>query len=379
VRGRRIGVAVLLVVGTLLWTAFGLGLWAQRQALDSDNWVDTSSELLEDEQIRNALALFLVDTLYQDADVQQRLEETLPPPIDRLAAPAAAGVKQLAERAAPRLLGSAAALNAWRDANRAAHDTLLAVVRGDVADRAVSLDLDEMLTQVAAGTGLPPDVVDKLPPDIANLQIARPDQLDSAKTGLDLLEEVPWVLFGLALLCFAGAIWLSPDRRRAVLSVGVCLIVAGIAVLALRRLAGKEVVDALADAPNASGVADDVWSIATSLMADAAQGSVLFGLFLVSGAWMAGPARWAAAVRRFAAPALREHAGPVRAGLGVLILLLVIWGPVPWTTKIIPILVFTAGAFLWLEWIRSRTLKEFTGDAAPREPTAPQEVASWTP
>jgi cobalamin synthase len=109
-------------------------------------------------------------------------------------------------------------------------------------------------------------------------------------------------------------------------------------------------------------------------MVDAAQGSMLFGLFMVTAAWLAGPARWAAAVRRFAAPALREHAGLVRAGLGVLILLLVIWGPVPWTTKPIPVLVFTAAAFLWLEWIRSRTLAEVTGDATPREPTTPQEV-----
>jgi hypothetical protein len=375
VRGRRIGVAVLLVVGTLFWTGFGLGLWAQRQALDSDNWVDTSAELLEDEQIRNALGLYLVDTLYQNTDVQQRLQERLPPELERLAAPAAVGLKQLSEHAAPRLLGTAAALNARRDANRVAHDTLLAVVRGDVADRAVSLDLGEMLAQVAAGTGLPPDVVDKLPPDIANLQIARPDQLDNAEKALDLFEGIPWVLFGLALLCFAGAIWLSPDRRRASLNVGVCLIVAGIAVLALRLLGGKEVVDALADAPNASGVADDAWSIATSLMVDAAYGSMLFGLFLVSGAWFAGPARWAVAARRSVAPVLRDHAGLVRAGLGVMILLLVIWGPVPWTTKLIPILVFTCAAFLWLEWIRNRTLAEFPADTTPPESAAPPQVA----
>jgi hypothetical protein len=59
------------------------------------------SELLEDEEIRNALAVYLVDTLYQSADLQQRLEETLPPPLDRLAAPAAAGLKQVAVREAP--------------------------------------------------------------------------------------------------------------------------------------------------------------------------------------------------------------------------------------------------------------------------------------
>ena len=370
-RGRRIGVAVLLVIGTLLWTGFGLGLWAQRQALDSDNWVDTSGALLEDEQIRDALALYLVDALYRNSEVQQRLATTLPPPLDRLAAPAAAGLKQLAERGAARLLGTAAAAKAWRAANREAHDTLLAVVRGQVADRAVSLNLGEMLSQVAAGSGLPPKVVDKLPPDVANLQIAGRDQLDSAKTALDLLEEIPWVLFGLALLCFAGAIWLSPDGRHGILNVGICLIVAGIALLALRQLGGRAVVDALADAPNAHPVADDVWSIGTSLMVDAAHGSMLLGLFVVSGAWLAGPARWAAAVRRFATPPLREHAGLVRAGLGVLILLLVMWGPVPWTTKVIPILVFAGGAFLWLEWIRARTLHEVTTDTAPRGPPRP--------
>lgn len=47
----------------------------QRQLLDSDNWVDISGELLENEAIRGALAGYLVNVLYQDANVQQRLEE----------------------------------------------------------------------------------------------------------------------------------------------------------------------------------------------------------------------------------------------------------------------------------------------------------------
>jgi len=73
---------------------------------------------------------------------------------------------------------------------------------------------------------------------------------------------------------------------------------------------------------------------------------MLLGLLIVSGAWLAGPARWAVAARRFAAPVLRGHAGLVRAGLGVLILLLVLWGPVPWSTKTIPILAFTVSVFV---------------------------------
>jgi hypothetical protein len=167
------------------------------------------------------------------------------------------------------------------------------------------------------------------------------------------------VLIVLAVASFAGAIALSSDRRRAVLSVGACLIVSAIAVLALRRAGGAAVVAALADAPNAHAVADDIWKIGTSLLVDVAQGTMLFGAILVLGAWLAGPGRLATAARRVSAPALRDHPGVARAGLAVAILLLVWWGPVPWTGRVVPVLIVTVGAFVWLEWLRIRAVREF--------------------
>ena len=375
-RARRIAVGVLLVLGTLFWTGFGLGLWAERQALDTDEWVDTSAELLEDEEIRTALGVALVDSLYDSASVREGLEQRLPPDLDRLAAPASAALKEVARRNAPRVLGTEAALNAWRRANEAAHATLLAIVEGET-DRSLTLDLESLLREMAQGTGLPADAVDRLPPEVRTIEIARPDQLETAQSGLDLFETLVWVLLGLAVVAFAAAIFLAADRRHTILAVGGCLIVAAIAMFAIRRLAGTAVVDALADAPNARSVADDAWDIATSLMIDVALGSLLLGAFVVSGAWLAGPGRRALAARRFAAPAFREHPALVRTGLGVAILLLVVWGPVPWTHRIVPILIFTVGAFLWLEWLRARTLAEFPEeDAAPKPTTTPREDAT---
>jgi hypothetical protein len=55
-----------------------------------------------------------------------------------------------------------------------------------------------------------------------------------------------------------------------------------------------------------------------------------------------------------------------RVGLGLLILLLVIWGPVPWTQKFWAVVVFTIVAFVWLERVRHRTLEEF-GDVEAGE------------
>jgi hypothetical protein len=365
-RGRRIGVGALLVVGTLLWTLLGFAIWANRQALDTDNWVDTSSGLLEDDEIRTAVGLFIIDRLYQSDAVEERLAQVLPPRLVPLAKPAAQGLKQVAERNAGRVLGTAAALQAWEAANRTAHKSLIRLVESDVASGDVSLDLGSLFEQMATATGLPPEAVQKLPPDVTSLQVASADNLQAAQDALHLFKTLLWVLLVLSLAVFGAAIALSRDRRRTILTVGFCLMFAGVALFAVRALAGSIVVDALADAPNAHAVADDVWSIATSLLVAVASGTFLFGLFVALGAWLAGAGRRATAIRRASAYSYREQPGIVFGGLGAAILLLVIWGPVPWTQRWWGILIFTALAFAWLEWIRRRTLEQYPDEPPPR-------------
>src|SRR5262245_3074485 len=306
-RGRKIGVAVLLVLATLLWTCAGLGVWAKRQALDTNNWTDTATDLLKDEDIRVALGNYLVDQVYTSVAVKQAIEDALPPRLQPLAGPAASGLKEVARRNAPRVLGTAAALTAWRQANETAHALLIKVVEGDVADQDVTLDLKDLITKLADQTGLPSSVADKIPPGVGQLTIAKPDQLDTARKALDFFQTAVWALVILAVAAFVGAVALSRDRRRTLVTVGGCLIIAGIAMLAIRRIAGNIVVDALADAPNASAVADDVWAIVTRLLVDVAEGTMLFGLFILSGAWVAGPGRRATGIRRVWAHALRER------------------------------------------------------------------------
>ncbi len=180
-RGRRIGITALVVSATLVWTVAALGVWAKRQVLDNKNWVDTSSELLGDESIRTAVGLYLVDQVWDTDAVEQRLVDALPPRLDPLAPQAAAALKQVAERNAPRVLGSAAALKAWEKANSAAQSTFKEIIEGDVvAGGTVTLDLKDLLGQVARDLGLPSDVTDKLPPEVAQLEVFSSDDLEAA-------------------------------------------------------------------------------------------------------------------------------------------------------------------------------------------------------
>jgi hypothetical protein len=364
---KRTGVVILLVLATLLWTVGIVSVWAQRQMLDTQNWVQTSDRLLENEQIREALSTAILQRVYASAPVETRLRESLPPNLQPLAGPLAAALREVANRNAPKVLGTAAAQTAWEKANRAAHTQLVRVLDGDVArGGTVTLNLHDLIAQVAAGTGLPAGVADRLPANLQQLQVLKTDKIEGAQKALHTAKTLVIVLIVVTVLLMAGAIALSTDRRRTVVACGGCVIFAGVAVLALRRVGGDAAVNALAEAPNARPAVKAAFVIGTSLLSEAAWGSIVFGLFVVTGGWLVGSGRRATVIRRVTAPALREHAIAFRVGLALLLLGLVAWGPVPWTRSFWPLLIFTIAAFVWLERVRHVTLAEF-GDVPPGE------------
>ena len=55
-RSRRVLPTILVVVASILGLVATLALWVERQALETDTWTETSSRLLEDEDIRSAVA-----------------------------------------------------------------------------------------------------------------------------------------------------------------------------------------------------------------------------------------------------------------------------------------------------------------------------------
>ena len=304
---KRTGVVILLVLATLLWTVGIVAVWAQRQMLDTQNWVQTSDRLLENQQIREALSTAILQRVYASAPVETKLRETLPPNLQPLAGPIAAGLREVANRNAPKVLGSAAAQVAWEKANRTAHRQLLKVLNGDVArGGTVTLNLHDLIAQVAAGTGLPAGVADRLPANLQQLQVLKTDKIEAAQKALKTAKTLVIVLIVVAVLLMAGAIALSTDRRRTVVACGGCIIFAGVAVLALRRVGGDAAVNALAEAPNARPAVKAAFVIGTSLLTDAAWGSIVFGLFLVTGGWLVGSGR------RATVDAARERPGAAR-------------------------------------------------------------------
>ena len=133
-RGRRRLVRVLVVLGSLLAFLSVFAIWTERQALNTNDWVDTSGRLIQNDKIREAVGTFLVDQLYENVDVEEELSEILPGETKKLAGPVAGGLRQVAGDGADQVLQSSTAQELWKSANRSTHEQLLAVLEEKAED-----------------------------------------------------------------------------------------------------------------------------------------------------------------------------------------------------------------------------------------------------
>src|SRR4051794_26647285 len=84
-RPRRLVVALLIALATILLVTSAVNLWVKRQALDTDAWVSASDRMLSDDAVRGALSQYVVDQLYASVDVGGELRQQLPEALQGLA------------------------------------------------------------------------------------------------------------------------------------------------------------------------------------------------------------------------------------------------------------------------------------------------------
>jgi len=358
-------VTALVVLATLLAFVAIFSLWINRQALNTDNWTTTSSKLLADEAIQTQVATFVVTQLYANVDVQAELASKLPTQLQPLAGPAAGSLRQVAQTTAERALATGQVQDAWTQANRAAHRTLLKIINGggnNVSTNGgkVTLDLRSIVEQVAVQIGIDPAVANKIPASAGSLVILRSNQIDAAQKIAKLIRGLAIILTVLVFGLYALAVYLARGRRRETLrSVGIGFIGAGAVALIVHGLAGTAVVNALAKNESVRPAADAVWSIGTSLLVQAAGSAITFGALVVIAAVFAGPTRYAVRLRRWAAPYLRDRPGVTYTAVGALYLALIAWAPIAAFRKPIGILVFALLMVLGTEVLRRQTAREF--------------------
>jgi hypothetical protein len=364
-RARRRTVKALVALGSLLAFLSVFAIWTERQALNTNDWVDTSGRLIQNETVRAAVGEYLIDQLYENVDVEQELEDILPGETKQLAGPVSGGLRQVAGGGAEQVLKSTTAEGLWKDANRAAHEQLLAVLENkkeavSTAEGNVTLNLGSLVTNLAGQVGIGGQLAEKLPPDAGQITILRSDQLKTAQDIAVGIKGLALILSLLTLLSFGLAIYLSRDGRWVtVLFCGIGLVAAGFAVIVFRQIAGGIVVDQLVTDESVKPAAEATWSIGTSLMTSIATTVIVFGVLLGIAGWLGSPTGSARASRRFMAPALRDYVPFVYTGLAILVCIYFLSSSVQNLRSFLTTLVIAGFAAVGIHELRRQSEEEF--------------------
>lgn len=360
-RGRIIAARVLVVLGVLLAVVSILANFVKREALDNDTFRQTSSELIASETIRDEVAATVVEQFYANVDVAAELEEQLPENLQALASPISGLTRELADRAAVELLGRPRVQGLFVEASGLANEQLVALLDGDTraletTDGTVVLDLRPIVLELGSRFGISEERLEVIPTDATRVTIVESDQLELAQDATQLLRTVADWLWVIVIALWAAAVWLVAGRRRyEVRAIAIGLVVAGLALVVIRSLAGNYIVDNLVETESVRPAVDEAWSIITDSLAAAAWTIAILGAIALVGVWLTGPGARATGVRSLLAPYLRRP-DVAYGALAVLVLLFLWWTPVQGLRNVLLVIVLSIAGF---EVVRRQTAREF--------------------
>lgn len=375
-RRRRIAARSLVVLGALVAVVALLAAYVRWQALDTDTFERTSGELIQDPVVRDQVAATMVDKLFASVDMRAEIEQALPESQAALAGPIAAGVRELADRAAHQLLERPRAQELWVAATVETQRQLVRLLDGETTvvesgdDGAVVLNLRPLVIELGDRVAVVSAALSRLPADAGVVTVLEESQLQTAQTLTHWLDVLGAWLFVVPLLLWAAAIWIAAGRRRIELrAIAVAALIAGLLTLVIRVAAGRIVVDKLATTESLRPAIENTWATLTDLLSQGAWTLIGIGLVTLLGAWVAGPGARATDVRRALAPSLARW--EIAYGtLVVLIALLVWWGPTDQTQRPGRVLLFGLLAALGVEALRRTASREFP-EARERSPGEP--------
>ena len=306
-RKRAIAVWTLVVVASILLLLSSLTVWVKRQALDTNAWTNASGQMLANDEIRQQLSIYLVDTLFSSSDATARIQQALPANRAGLAPIISGALQNVAVQAADRILETPKAQALWEEANRRAHTRLIQVLEGKdtgavqtTQEGEVVLDLSPLVQRLSGRFGI------QAAPDAGKITILHSGQLKNAQRALKVIKVLSVFLLVLVLFLYGLAIYLAHGHRRRLLrATAASFLLVGVLVLVIDRLTQGAVVGSLIKTDAVRPAGNAAWGIGTELLRSVAYALILYGVAGLIGAWLAGPTRLAVAARRRLAPVLR--------------------------------------------------------------------------
>ncbi|BBH67282.1 hypothetical protein ACTI_39670 [Actinoplanes sp. OR16] len=316
--------AVLVVLAAFCLVTSVVGLWAARTTLNTDRWVATVAPLPADPQVNAAVAEYATTQLFTVINVQERLQQVLPPQAAFVAGPIAGQLREQVHKTVENVLGSERFQAIWVSLNQQLHQRAIAVLEGrsevvTTTSDSVQIDLLPLINQVLRelSAQLPtlfgktitlPDLSSgeipanlrlrieeavgvTLPANFAQFTVYDSGQLYEAQQAVVAAKRYLVAFVALTVVLLLAAFAISPRRRRTMVQLGVWLVIAAVAVTVVLRAVKREILDAVPEGVYRSGVDATVTTVFSVLRERGVQ-IIVIGVVLALIGYLAGPGRF---------------------------------------------------------------------------------------
>lgn len=332
---RGVVVALCLTLLGVLCPLAVVATWARDEVSDTDRYVATVTPLASDPAMQEAIANRITEELTTRVDIRQiivRIVEALrqgglgpqvADGLEALSTPLAEAADNFIATQVDKVVRSDAFATAWDEANREAHEQLVALLTGkegavQIEGNAVSIDLAAFIQVVKErlidqGFGL----AERIPVVHARFTVLESDEVPRLQGGFQLLSALARALPIAALVMLGIALAVSVHRRRTLLAAA--LVVAGSMLVLGLALNGFRAV--YLNAVSAEGLSIDAAAVfydtVVRFIRFNLRALLVISLAVAVVAWVSGPSASAVGVRSGMSRAMEVvRTRSDRAGLG---------------------------------------------------------------
>jgi hypothetical protein len=327
---RRTAAAVLVALSALAFVASVVGLWAATTVLNTNRWVSTVAPLPKQPAVASAVTQYTTTEVFQLVNLDQRLRDVLPKQADFVVGPITGQVRAYIQKTVDTAIRSDRFHAIWVEANRRAHKQALAILEGRSelasaeADH-VNIDLLPVINQVLrdlsaqlptlfgrkvslpdlTSGAIPPNLratVERafgvtLPANFAQFTVYDAGRLRALQDALVTFKRTVVLLAVATVVLLALALWASPRRRRTALQLGIWLVIAAIAVIAILRALRAQLVAQVPAGTYRDGVSAAITTVVAVLRQRGTQ-VIWLGVLIAAVCYLCGPGRFPTWLRR---------------------------------------------------------------------------------
>ena len=267
VRTRGVVAVALVVVTSILFTVSVTAVWARRNALNTDRYVQTIGPVAQDVRVQRALGRYLTTQVMSAIDPEELFKDALPERAQVLAAPLTGALRGFVNDRVNAFLATdtfsrlwvevnegptpgwstcsrATSRPAWRSRATTSCSTSIPILNQvlarigeaspEIFGRTVDLPTvsvdevpEEAVQKIESALGRP------LPDNFGQFTVFDASKLQQVQDTVALFNRLVVVAVILAVVLFALTLWVSPRRRRTLLQlmVGIAL-----GIVIIRRL-----------------------------------------------------------------------------------------------------------------------------------------------